>query len=139
MSVKQLNSSAVNVSWTRFDSEDVFYRVYYLSPPGQADFPGNSSWGVLDRLQPGQTQFQVAAVAVIQGIQTEGPRSDIIATTRRQVHHTNTDQRVPNSPVIAGTVAGVFVLLTVLLVIFGIIVSSIILYSRYILPRVMMS
>ena len=76
MSVKQLNSSAVNVSWTRFDSEDVFYRVYYWSPPGQADFPGNSSWGVLHRLQSGQTQFQVAAVAVIQGIQTEGLRSD---------------------------------------------------------------
>ena len=83
--MKQLNSSAVNVSWTRFDSEDVFYRVYYSSPPGQADFPGNSSWGVIHRLQPGQTQFQVAAIAVIQGIQTEGQRSDVIATTGRQV------------------------------------------------------
>ena len=94
MSVKQLNSSAVNVSWTRFDSEDVFYRVYYWSPPDQADFPGNSSWGVIHRLQPGQTQFQVAAVAVIQGIPTEGLRSDIIATTGRQI------TLLPGAPVI---------------------------------------
>ena len=76
MSVRQLNSSAVNISWSRFNSEDVFYRVYYRSPPGQADFPGNSSWGVLNRLQSGQTQFQVAAVVIIQGVPMEGERSE---------------------------------------------------------------
>ena len=81
MSVRQLNSSAVNVSWSRFNSEDVLYRIYYWSPPGQVDLPGNSSWGVLNRLQPGQTQFQVAAVVIIQGVPMEGERSDIFAIT----------------------------------------------------------
>ena len=52
--------------------------------------------------------------------------------------HSDTDQQTPipnggsNSSIIAGIIAGVFILLTLLLVIFGIIVSSIILlYSRY--------
>ena len=77
VSVRQLNSSAVNVSWSRFESQDVFYRVYYSSPDGQSDFSGNSSWGVVDRLQ-GQTQFQVAAVVIIQGEPIEGLRSEVI-------------------------------------------------------------
>ena len=76
MSVQQLNSLAVNVSWTRLISEDVFYRVYYSSPDGQADFSGNSSWGVVGRLR-GQTMFQVVAVVNIQGIVTEGDRSPV--------------------------------------------------------------
>ena len=78
MSVRQLNSSAVNVSWSRFDSEDVFsYRVYYSSPEGQTDFSGNSSWGVVGRLQ-GQTRFQVVAVVVFQGMESLGDRSDVL-------------------------------------------------------------
>ena len=77
--MRQLNSSAVNVSWSRFDSEDVFYRVYYWSPPGQAEFSGNSSWGVIARLQ-GQTQFEVAAVVIIQGVPTEGLRSETVCS-----------------------------------------------------------
>ena len=75
MTVRQLNNSAVNISWSRFESQDVFYRVYYSSPDGQTDFSGNSSWGVVDRLQ-GQTQFQVAAVVIIQGVPTEGLKSE---------------------------------------------------------------
>ena len=80
MSVRQLNSSAVNVSWTRLNSEDVFYRVHYSSPDGQADFSGNSSWGVVGRLR-GQTMFQVVAVVNIQGIVTEGDRSPVACIT----------------------------------------------------------
>ena len=73
--MRQLNDSAVNVSWSRFESEDIFYRVYYSSPDGRADFAANSSWGVISRLQQGQTQFQVAAVAIIQGLDSEGQKS----------------------------------------------------------------
>ena len=79
MFVRPLNSTAVNVSWSRLDSEDVFYRVYYSSPEGQADFSGNSSWGVVRRLQ-GQRMFQVVAVVNIQGLDTEGLRSEETCT-----------------------------------------------------------
>ena len=79
MSVRQLNSSAVNVTWTRLDSQDVFYRVYYSSPDGRADFNGNSSWGVVGRLQ-GQTMFQVAAVILVHGLTTEGMKSQTACT-----------------------------------------------------------
>ena len=79
MSVRQLNSSAVNISWSRLESEDVSYRVYYFSPDGHADFSGNSSWGVVGQLQ-GQTQFQVVAFIMIHGHDSEGPRSDIFCT-----------------------------------------------------------
>ena len=76
MFVRQLNSSAVNVTWTRLDSQDVFYRVYYSSPDGQADFNGNSSWGVVGRLQ-GQTRFQVAALITVNGVTSEGVKSQM--------------------------------------------------------------
>ena len=80
VSVRQLNSSAVNVSWSKFDYQDhIFYRVYYSSPDGQADFSGNSSWGVVGQLQ-GQTQFQVVAMVTIQGVIFEGSRSKAVCT-----------------------------------------------------------
>lgn len=79
VSVRQLNITAVNVSWSRLDSEDVFYRVYYSSPEGQVEFSGNSSWGVVRRLQGNcQTKFQVVAVVNIQGLDIEGMRSGIV-------------------------------------------------------------
>ena len=86
MSVRQLNSSAVNVTWTRLDSQDVSYRVYYSSPDGYADFSGNSSWGVVGRLQ-GQTRFQVAAVIFVHGHTTEGMKSQTSCVIGTYYHY----------------------------------------------------
>ena len=77
VSVRQLNSSAVNISWSRLDSEDVFYRVYYFNPDGQVDFNSSSSWGIVKRVNS-ETQFQVVALVFIQGQLTEGQRSDLV-------------------------------------------------------------
>ena len=77
VSLRQLNSSAVNVSWSRLDSEDVFYRVYYFNPDGQVDFNSSSSWGIVRGVNSG-TQFQVVALVFNQGRLIEGQRSKLV-------------------------------------------------------------
>ena len=77
MSLTEVNSSAVNISWSRLNSEDVSYRVYHFNPDGQATFSGNSSWGVVRRVNS-QTQFQVVAVAIVQEQDIEGQRSELV-------------------------------------------------------------
>ena len=77
VSLRQVNNSAVNISWSRLNSEDVSYRVYHFNPNGQATFSGNSSWGVV-RGVDSQTQFQVVAIANVQDQDTEGQRSELV-------------------------------------------------------------
>ena len=67
----------MNVSWSRLDSEDVFYRVYYFNPDGQVDVNSSSSWGIVKRVTS-ETQFQVVALVFIQGQLSEGQRSDLV-------------------------------------------------------------
>ena len=67
----------MNVSWSRLDSEDVFYRVYYFNPDGQVDFNSSSSWGIVRGVNSG-TQFQVVALVFIQGRLSEGQRSELV-------------------------------------------------------------
>ena len=77
VSLRQVNNSAVNVSWSRLNSEDVSYRVYHFNPDGQATFNGNSSWGIV-RGVDSQTQFQVVAIANVQDQDREGQRSELV-------------------------------------------------------------
>jgi len=89
--VQELSSSSVNVSWIPLQSNDIAnYLVDYFQMEstnslvmgrrrrrqdaveggvaGRAEFPGSSSWGVVDGLRQGsQYEFQVTAAVLLNG------------------------------------------------------------------------
>ena len=100
--VEMLSSSSVNVSWIPLQSNDIVnYLVDYFqmesintlvtgrrkkrqgavgSVTGRAEFPGSSSWGVIDDLRPGtQYEFQVTAAVLLNGgVRGEGKMKSLL-------------------------------------------------------------
>ena len=89
VAVRSLNASAVNVSWSRTSEDISHFKVYFSlistpeggqsrrqGPTSAVEFPGSTSWGVIDGLQSGaEYQFQVSAVIMFPGTVREGLRS----------------------------------------------------------------
>ena len=86
MSVSNIDATAVRVSWTRLNSDDVaHYRVYYSPASSERErqtersqlFPGEASSGVVGGLEEGvEFRFEVAAVVMVGDELTDGQRSE---------------------------------------------------------------
>ena len=89
--VESLNATAVQVSWTRLQSQEIsYYRVYYTAIVfnrrkqlgRSALFSGDSSSGVVGGLEIGVTYaFQVVPVVIVRGKEREGESFEL-ATVR---------------------------------------------------------
>ena len=98
VAVESLNATAVQVSWTRLQSQDIsYYRVHYTAVVfnrrkqlgRSALFSGDSSSGVVGGLETGVTyMFEVAAVVMVGGEEREGSVSEGVTAVVRDTGNT---------------------------------------------------